>query len=131
MFQSRVTSGNMCYIASVHVYTLVMFNSRVFKHMLHSESRHFLSGVPQGAVLVPMLFRIYINEISRNITSYTKLFADNMKVHRVLRDTKEDVEELQRDLTRLESWSNDWQFKFNTGKCEVMRISKKTDNSSP
>jgi len=48
-----------------------------------------------------------------------------MKVHRVLRDTKKDVEQLHKDLTFLESWSNDWQLKFNTDKCEVMHISKK------
>ena len=61
--------------------------------------------------------------------SNTKLFADDMKVYRILRDTKEDVEELQKDLTHLESWSNDWQLKFNTDKCEAMRISN--DYSSP
>ena len=58
-------------------------------------------------MLGPVLFLIYINDISRNITSCRKLFADDMKVYRVLRDTKEDVEELQKDLTRLEYWSND------------------------
>ena len=54
-----------------------------------------------------------------------------MKVYRILRDTKEDVEELQKDPTRLESWSNDRQLKFNTDKCEAMRISKGNDYSSP
>ena len=54
-----------------------------------------------------------------------------MKRYRVLRDTKDDVNKLQNDLTRLQSWSNDWQLRFNTDKCEVMRISKKTDNSEP
>ena len=63
--------------------------------------------------------------------SDTKLFADDMKVYRVLGDTKEDAEELQKDLTRLESWSNDWQLKFNTDKCEAMGLSKKNDYSSP
>lgn len=42
------------------------------------------------------------------------IFADDMKMYRVLRDAKEDVKELQKDLTRLESWSNDWQLQFNT-----------------
>ena len=46
--------------------------------------------------------------------SNTKLFAEDMKVYRLLRDTKEDVEELQKDLIPVESWSNDWQLKFNT-----------------
>ena len=62
--------------------------------------------------------------------SDTKLFADDMKVCRVLKNTKEDVDELQKDLTRLESWSNDWQLKFNTDKCEAMLIFKKNDYSS-
>ena len=59
--------------------------------------------------------------------SDTKLFANDMKVYRLLGDTKEDAEELQKDLSYLESWSNDWQLKFNTDICEVMRISKKKD----
>ena len=63
--------------------------------------------------------------------SDTKLFANDMKVYRLLRDTKKDVEELQKDLSPLESWSNDWLQKFNTDKCEVMHISKKNDYSSP
>ena len=91
----------------------------------YSSWTSVLSGVPQGTVLDPILFLIYINDISRNITSQTKLFADDMKVYRVLRDSKDDVEELHNGLTRSQSWSNDWQLQFNTDKCEVMRISKK------
>ena len=87
--------------------------------------------VPQGTVLGPIFFLIYISDISRNIMSNTNLFADDMKLYRILRDTKEDVEELQKDLTRLEPWSNDWQLKINTDKCEAMRIPKKNDHSSP
>ena len=52
-------------------------------------------------------------------------------VYRILRDTKEDVEEPKKDLFHLESWSNDWQLKFNTDKCKAMRVSKKNDCSSP
>ena len=57
--------------------------------------------------------------------SNINLFADDMKVYRILRNTKEDVEELQKDLIRLESWSNDWQLKFNTEQCEAMLILKR------
>ena len=49
------------------------------------------------------MFLIYINDISRSITSKTKLFADDMKVYRVLINTEEYTKELQNDLTRLES----------------------------
>ena len=81
-------------------------------------------------MLGPILFLIHINDISRNVMSDTKLFADDVKVCRVLKNTKEDVEELQKDLTHLESWSSDWQLKFNTDKYEAMRISKKNDYAS-
>lgn len=54
-----------------------------------------------------------------------KLFADDIMVYSILKDTKEDVEELQKDLIRLESWSNDWQLKFNTEQCEAMLILKR------
>ena len=63
--------------------------------------------------------------------SNTKLFADDMKVYRILQDTRKDVEELQKDLIRLESWNNDWQLKFNKSKCDAMRISKNNDYLSP
>ena len=98
----------------------------------YSSWASILSGVQtQGTVLGPVLFLIYINNVSRNISSRTKLFADDMKVYGVLRDTNENVEELQKNLTRLEYRGNDWQLRFNTDKREVMHISKKNDNSSP
>ena len=90
----------------------------------------FVWCTPRNRVGTHFISHLY-NDISRNIMSNTKLFADDMKVYRILRDTKKDIEEIQKDLTRLESWSNDWQLKFNTDKCEAMRISKKNDYSSP
>ena len=103
---------------------------RIVLRRHYSSWTSVLSGVPQGTVLGPILFLIYINDISRNIMSSTKLFADDMKLYRLLRDrllrdTKKDVEELQKDLIRLESWSHVWQLKFNTDKCVAMHISKK------
>ena len=84
-----------------------------------------LSGVPQGTVLGPILFLININDITRNVESQSKLFADDMKVYKVLRNVHEDTQILQDDLNALEQWSIDWQLSFNTTKCEVMRISQK------
>ena len=90
-----------------------------------------VSGVPQGTVLGPILFLIYINDITRNVASQSKLFPDDMKVYKALRNVHKDTQILQDDLNALEQWSTDWQLSFNTTKCEVMRISQKNDTSSP
>ena len=77
------------------------------------------SGVPQGSVLGPTLFVIYINEIPKIIKSKCKLFADDTKLfHEISND--EDVSELQSDLDELTKWSAQWLLKFNTEKCKVM-----------
>ena len=88
------------------------------------------SGVPQGTVLGPIMFLIYINDISHGLTSPVKLFADDMKVYRVL-NTEKDTGQLQGGLFKLQSWSVDWQLNFNPGKCEVIRMTKKTDLTKP
>ena len=73
---------------------------------------------------------MYINNISHGLSSPVKLFADNMKVYRVL-NTEKDTGQLQGYLSKLQSWSVDWQLKFNPGKCEVIRMTKKTDFAKP
>ena len=83
-----------------------------------------VSGVPQGTVLGPILFFIYINDLPKNVTLTTKLFADDSLVYRRIRTT-EDHRILQEDLSRLETWERDWQMSFNLLKCEVIKISKK------
>jgi hypothetical protein len=63
-----------------------------------------LSGVPQGSVLGPLLFLIYVNEISEIVNSSIKMFADDTKIWRTIKDD-EDVKVLQNDLITLENWS--------------------------
>ena len=64
-----------------------------------------LSGVPQGSVLGPLLFLLYVNELPDWIKSKLKMFADDTKVwHRIKKDT--DSIALQDDLDRLQSWSD-------------------------
>ena len=99
--------------------------------IIHPGQHPVVSGVPQGTVLGLILFLIYINGITQNVESQSKLFADDMKVYKALRNVHEDTQILQDDLNALEQWSTDWQLSFNTTKCEVMRISQKNDASSP
>ena len=82
------------------------------------------SGVPQGSVLGPVLFLIYINDIDTGINSKIKKFADDTKVYRCIA-TEQDKNELQADLDTLLNWSTTWQMKFNIDKCKVMHIGLK------
>ena len=87
------------------------------------------SGVPQGTILGPILFLLCINDLPDDITSKIKLFADDTKVYRVLKDTGSN--ELQLDLDKMSNWTNTWQLRFNPDKCEVMKITHRSDFSTP
>ncbi len=80
------------------------------------------SGVPQGTVLGPILFLIFINDIPDNIKSNVRLFADDCLVYREINNHKDSLL-LQEDLYRLEEWAKLWQMEFNVDKCFIMRIS--------
>ena len=62
------------------------------------------SGVPQGTVLGPTLFLLFINDIATNISSTIRLFADDCVVYRAI-NTPEDHHILQQDLNKLVEWS--------------------------
>ena len=81
------------------------------------------SGVPQGSVLGPLLFLLYINDLPYNITSETFLFADDTKVFRKI-SSDNDQELLQQDLNRLCGWSKTWLLEFNASKCKTLTIGK-------
>ena len=79
-----------------------------------------ISGVPQGSVLGPLLFLLYVNDNPNIIKSNVKMFADDTKLWRMI--VKEgdscDLQEWD-DLKRLQEWSWKWQLKFNLDKCTV------------
>ena len=83
------------------------------------------SGVPQGTVLGPLMFLIYINDIGENVLSRLKLFADDCILYKAI-SSVEDCNELQNDLNTIYQWSQKWQMNFNINECVVLKCSKST-----
>ena len=85
-----------------------------------------ISGVPQGTVLGPLYFLIYINDIGEKLTSGTKLrlFADDSLLYRDIK-SRNDSEILQRDLDGLQKWEEKWKMEFHPDKCQVLTITNK------
>ena len=82
---------------------------------------HVKSGVPQGTVLGPLLFLVFINDLPHNIHSEVRLFADDCVIYREIKNEL-DHTQLQDDLHTLVKWQDTWQLHFNIKKCFVMRI---------
>ena len=82
-----------------------------------------LSGVPQGSVLGPVLFLIFINDLPDNIRSSVSLFADDCVLYRNIKSPI-DCQILQDDLRSLGQSETDWQMKFNVAICHSMRVTR-------
>ena len=77
-----------------------------------SDFVRVMSGVPQGTVLGPLMFLLYINHISENLTSHIRLFPDDCIMYKTI-TTAEDSIHLQEDLDILFNWTKCWQMQFN------------------
>ena len=77
--------------------------------------------MPQGSVLGPILFLIFVNDTDTVISSHIQKFADDCKVYRSV-PTADDIDILQQDINNLCQWSKDWQMLFNVKKCKVLHI---------
>ena len=92
----------------------------------YSEWADVTSGVPQGSVLGPLLFLIFINDLPSMLNCFTKIFADDTKIYNKA-ETIADSKFLQEDINMAAKWSEIWQLPFNKDKCKVMHIGKKKE----
>ena len=83
-----------------------------------SRSIEVLSGVPQGAVLGPLLFIVYTADLGNIITSPFAMYADDIKLYNKISNSLS----LQEDLFTIRSWSGDWLLPLNNDKCIVLHI---------
>ncbi len=86
-----------------------------------------LSGVPQGTVMGPLLFLLYINDLPSVLSPSTacRLFADDCLIYRSI-ISDEDQVTLQRDLEALHDWGQTWGLRFNVKKCNILHLARQT-----
>ncbi|MES9905174.1 MAG: reverse transcriptase family protein [Sedimenticola sp.] len=88
-----------------------------------SQKSPVTSGIPQGSVLGPILFLIFINDLPEIVTSAVKLFADDTKLYREIASAN-DCELIQEDLNKLSNWTDTWLLRFNAAKCKSMHLGR-------
>ena len=103
---------------------LCLRQQRVVVNGVKSDLAPVLSDVPQCTVLGPLLFSLYIDDITSGIESEIRLFADDCVCYREIKD-EEDTVKLQRDIDRLGCWARKWGMRFQPVKCNMMQLSRK------
>jgi len=87
------------------------------------------SGVPQGSVLGPILFIMFIDDISWDLNSKLSIFADDLKVMSIV-NSIEQREQLQYDLMKITEWATRWGMSFSVNKCQALHLGKNNANHS-
>ena len=86
---------------------------RVILNGQTSSWRPVLAGVPQGSILDPLLFLIYINDLPNELKSNAKLFADDKSLYTIVKDKNESANILNNDLQLITKWGYQWKMLFN------------------
>ena len=102
---------------------LIGTQQKVILNGSSSKWNYVTSGVPQGSVLGPLLFILYVNDITDGLHSTLEMFADHSKLYRIIWNPC-DSEALQQDLNHISNWSKLWLLNFNTTKCSVMHLGR-------
>ena len=84
------------------------------------EWREVSAGVPQGSVLGPLLFLIYINDLTNNLQCDVKLFADDTSLFTVVENETVSAQNMNRDVEKISLWAWQWKMHFNSDKTEEL-----------
>ena len=104
---------------------------RVLLNGQTSEWRNITASVPQGSILGPLLFLIYINDLSGDLSSKAKLFADDTSLFFVTHDITTSANELNNDLNKISDWAFQWKMSFKQAKqAQEVIFSRKLKNVS-
>ena len=98
------------------------------------EPVHFSGSLPQGSTLQTLFFLIYINDLSDNILSTIKLFADGTSIFSVVNDANVSADELNKDLQKISEWVYRWKMSFNPDlnkQAQEVNFSRKQNKSTP
>ena len=91
-------------------------NKRFQRVVLNGQSSSWTpvcAGVPQGSILGALFFLIYINDLSKDISSTVKLFADDKSIFSLVDDVNVSVTQLNDDLLKISKWAYQWKMSFN------------------
>lgn len=86
------------------------------------------SSVPQGSILAPLLFSLFINDLINDLHCNVLLFADDCKIYQLVK-TIDDCFALQRDLKSLSNWCNTNRLNLNVNKCSIISFTRRTDRT--
>ena len=98
---------------------------KLFENYLHNRKQRVVlngsysnyssieSEVPQGSVLGPLLFLVYINDLESNINSNIKFFVDDTMLFSVVQDSVKSATDLNHDLDMISQWAHQWKMEFN------------------
>ena len=118
----------------LHQWIRNYLENRQQRVVLNGKASNYQSleaGVPQGSILGPLVFLIYINDITENIKTNIRLYADDVSIYMDYTDPDEAASKLNDDLYIIEEWAKKWFVTFNPDKTETVTFSRKRNQDTP
>ena len=108
--KQNIISGNLLNVITDFLYQR---KQRVFLNGEHSSWTNTEAEIPQGSILGPLFFLVYINDLSDGLTANPKLFADDTSLFSVIDNINSTANDLNCDLMKISNWAIQWKMRFN------------------